>query len=874
MSDGNKNNEDDYQELQGDGGDSNLENVIAVKGMYENWFLDYASYVILERAVPHVDDGLKPVQRRVLHSMWEMEDGRYNKVANIVGNTMKYHPHGDMSIGDALVNIGQKDLLIDCQGNWGNILTGDRAAASRYIEARLTKFALEISFNPKTTKWMLSYDGRNKEPITMPMKFPLLLAQGVEGIAVGLACKMLPHNFNELIDASIARLRGRNTQLLPDFPTGGLIDASNYNDGLRGGRVRVRAKINKVDKKTLSITEIPFSTTTTSLMESIVKATEKGKIKIRNIEDNTADKVEIIIHLPAGISPDTTMDALYAFTDCEVSIAPNACVIEDDKPKFLSVTEILKRSTEQTLHLLTRELEIRKEELELMWHAASLERIFIEKKIYRNIEDCETWEEVISTIHKGLKPYVKKLIRPVTDEDVARLTEIKIKRISKFDSEKANKDIAMLEEQMKEVKHHLEHIIDYAVEYFKNLKKKYGEGRERKTEIRTFENIQATDVIVANRKLYVDKEEGFIGWGIKKDDNYVADCSEIDDIIVFLEDGTVKVVKVANKVFVGKGIIYCNVWKKGDERTIYNVIYQDGAKGHAMVKRFAVTGVTRDKEYQVTKGSAGSKVLYFSANPNGEAEIVSVQLKPIPGIKKFNFDYDFKLLAIKGRNSLGNILSKYPVKKVQMKEEGVSTLSARKIWYDDVTRRLNTEERGQFLGEFRAEDKILVILQSGNYMLYPYKLDTHFEEDMIHIEKWIPKKPISCVYWDPSKKAFNVKRFLIEPTERKVLFIAEEEGSYMEYVSTDWRPVIEVVFSKEGGKERPSEKVILDEFITVKGLKAIGNRLSPYRIKHINRLEALEPPPEAFEPEPAEGEDGKDDVQGELNFDDAPEDKE
>ena len=858
------NNEDDYQELNQDNSDAHLENIVAVRGMYENWFLDYASYVILERAVPHVDDGLKPVQRRALYSMWELEDGRYNKVANIVGNTMKYHPHGDVSIADALVNVGQKDLLIDCQGNWGNILTGDRAAASRYIEARLTKFALEVAFNPKTTQWMDSYDGRNKEPITTPMKFPLLLAQGVEGIAVGLACKILPHNFIELIDASIARLRGRNIQLFPDFPTGGLVDVSNYNDGLRGGRIRVRAKINKLDKKTLSISEIPFSTTTTSLMESIVKAVEKGKIKIRNIEDNTSDKVEIMIHLPAGISPDTTMDALYAFTDCEVSISPNACVIHDDKPKFLGVAEMLKRSTESTLELLKRELEIRKEELEKLWHFASLERIFIEKRIYRNIEECETWEEVIKAIHKGLKPHIKKLIRPVTDEDVARLTEIKIKRISKFDSEKANNDIIQLEEQLKEVIHHLENLIDYAVEYFKNLKKKYGEGRERKTEIRTFENIQATDVIIANRKLYVDAEEGFIGWGIKKEDNYVADCSEIDDIVVFLEDGTLKVVKVANKVFVGKGIIYCNVWKKADERTIYNVIYQDGAKGHAMVKRFAVTGVTRDKDYQVTRGTAGSKVLYFSANPNGEAEVVNIQLKPIPGIKKFNFDYDFKLLTIKGRSSLGNILSKYPVKKVVLKEQGVSTLSALKIWYDDVTRRLNTEERGQFLGEFRGDDKILVIMQSGHYMLHPCKLDTHFEEDMIIIEKWLPKKPISCIYFDPTKKAFNVKRFLIEPTERKVLFIGEEEGSYMEYVSTDWRPVIEVVFSKEGGKEKPAEQVILDEFITVKGLKAIGNRLSTNKIKNINKLESLEPPAEAFEEEEEEG--GEEDAQGTIEF--------
>jgi len=861
----NEPNEDDYQELSGDGGESGgLENVLAVGGMYQNWFLDYASYVILERAVPHVNDGLKPVQRRILHSMWELEDGRYNKVANVVGNTMKYHPHGDMSIGDAMVNIGQKDLLIDCQGNWGNIHTGDRAAASRYIEARLTKFALEVVFNPKTTEWTNSYDGRNKEPVTLPIKFPLLLAQGVEGIAVGLACKLLPHNFNEIIDASIARLRGRNIQLFPDFPAGGLVDVTNYNDGLRGGKIRVRAKVTKLDKKTLVISELPFGSTTSSLIETIVKATEKGKIKIKHIEDNTAENVEIILHLPPGISPDTTMDALYAFTDCEMSISPNSCVIHEDKPKFLGVAEILKRSTEQTLALLTRELEIRKEELEALWHFASLEKIFIEKRIYRDIEECETWEDVIKAIHKGLKPHLKKLRRPVSDEDVAKLTEIKIKRISKFDSKKADDDILKIEEQLAQIIHHLANIIDYAVDYFKNLKKKYGEGRERKTEIRTFENIQATDVIVANKKLYVDTEEGFIGWGIKKDDNYICDCSEIDDIIVFLEDGTLKVVKIATKVFVGKGIIYCNVWKKNDQRTVYNAIYQDGSKGHAMIKRFPVTGVTRDKEYNITKGTTGSKVLYLSANPNGEAEIVNIQLKPIPGIKKFNWDYDFKTLAIKGRNSVGNILSKYPVKKIQLKEAGVSTLSARKIWYDDTVRRLNTEERGQFLGEFRGEDKILVITQSGHYMLYPYKLDTHFDEDMILIEKCIPKKPISCVYWDPSKKVFNVKRFLVEPTERKVLFIGEDEGSYMEYVSTDWRPVVELVFSKEGGKEREGEQVVLDEFITVKGLKAIGNRISTHKIKHINRLEPLEPPAEAFEVE--EEVETDDDIQPELDF--------
>lgn len=820
---------------------SDIENSTLISGFYKEWFLDYASYVILERAVPHLNDGLKPVQRRILHSMRELEDGRYNKVANVVGNTMKYHPHGDMSITDAMVHIGQKDLLIDTQGNWGNVLTGDRAAAARYIEARLTKFALEVIFNPKTTKWRDSYDGRNKEPQTLPVKFPLLLAQGVEGIAVGLSCKILPHNFNELIDASIARLRGRNTLIYPDFPTAGMIDVSNYNNGIRGGKIRCRARINKIDKKTLVITEIPFGCTTGSLIDSILRANEKGKIKIKKVEDNTSANVEIIIHLAPNISPDKMIDALYAFTDCESSISPNSGIISEDKPHFIGVTEILKINTESTTKLLTKELEIRLNELNEQWHFSSLEKIFIEKRIYRDIEECETWDAVIKAIDKGLTPYKKLFYREITEEDIVRLTEIKIKRISKFDSFKADEIIKRIEEEISQIKHSLENITDYAVDYFKALKKKFGSDKTRKTEIRTFENIVASKVVVANQKLYVNYEEGFAGYAMKKD-AFVADCSDIDDVIVFTADGKMIVSRIQNKAFFGKNILHINIWKKGDKRTVYNAIYQDGKKGKVMVKRFCVNSITRDKEYDITKGSPGSKTLYFTANPNGEAEIVNVILKPIPGIKKFNFDYDFSQLTIKGRGTQGNTLSKYPVKKIVLREAGISTLAARKIWYDDTVRRLNTEDRGQLLGQFKGEDKILTINSDGTYKLHGFDLSTHFNEEMIHIEKLNPEKPISAVYYDGEKEQFYVKRFLVEGTSRKVAFITEHEKSYLEIASTDWKPVIELVFKKTKGVDKPSENVNLEEFISIKGLKAIGNKLTSEKVKIINILDPLPAP--------------------------------
>ena len=812
-----------------------------ISGFYKEWFLDYASYVILERAVPHINDGLKPVQRRILHSMRELEDGRYNKVANIVGNTMKYHPHGDMSITDAMVHIGQKDLLIDAQGNWGNILTGDRAAAARYIEARLTKFALEVVFNPKTTKWRDSYDGRNKEPDTLPVKFPLLLAQGVEGIAVGLACKILPHNFNELIDASIARLKGRNIQVYPDFPTGGTVDVSNYNDGIRGGKIRCRAKIIKNDKKTLIITEIPFGSTTSSLIDSILRANDKGKIKVKKVEDNTSAEVEILIHIAPNISPDKMIDALYAFTDCELSISPNSGVIEDKKPHFIGVTQILKRDTEHTQNLLTRELEIRLGELNEQWHFNSLEKIFIEKRIYRDIEECETWEAVIKAIDLGLDPYKKLFYREVTEEDIVRLTEIRIKRISKFDSFKADESIRKIEEEMEQVKFHLDNIIDYSIDYYKNLKKKYGANKQRKTEIRIFENIVASKVVVANQKLYVNREEGFVGYGMRKDE-LLGDCSDIDDVIVFTADGNMTVSKVQTKAFFGKNIVHVSVWKKGDKRTVYNAIYQDGKKGRAMVKRFNVTSITRDKAYPVTKGTPGSTLMYFTANPNGEAEVVHVILKPIPGIKKFNFDYDFSTMAIKGRATQGNTLSKYPVKKVTLKEVGVSTLAARKIWFDDTVRRLNTEGRGQFLGQFKGQDKILTINANGSYQLFGFDLSSHFDEDMLLIEKLNPKKPISAIYYDGDKKQFNAKRFLIELTDRQVPFITDNEASYLEILSTDWKPVIELIFGKVKGKQKDSETINIEDFISVKGIKAIGNRLTAEKVKMINLLKPIYTP--------------------------------
>jgi topoisomerase-4 subunit A len=822
-----------------------IQNILPVSGMFQNWFLDYASYVILERAVPAVEDGLKPVQRRILHAMYELEDGRYNKAANIIGHCMKYHPHGDASIADAMVQLGQKDLLIDCQGNWGNILTGDSAAASRYIEARLSKFALEVVFNPKTTLWQASYDGRNREPVTLPVKFPLLLAQGVEGIAVGLACKIMPHNFNELIDGSIDILRGKKVALVPDFPTGGLADFSNYNDGLRGGKIRIRAKINQIDKKTLVITEIPFSTTTGSLMESIVSANEKEKIKIRKIEDNTAENVEIILHLHPGISPDKTIDALYAFTNCEVSVSPNACIIENDKPRFVGVNEMLKISTHKTLELLRLELNIRKGEIEEAWHFSSLEKIFIEKRIYRNIEESETWEEVLSAIDKGLKPYKKLFKRAITNDDIARLTEIKIKRISKFDSFKADEHIKNLEEELQLVNHHLEHIVEYAIEYFKNLKKKYGKGRERKTEIKAFEIINATTVAVANEKLYVNREEGFAGYNMKKDE-YVCDCSDIDDIIVFRDDGSMSVSKVSDKSFVGKGIIYINVFRKNDERTIYNMIYRDGTKGKSFAKRFAVSGVTRDKIYDLTKGNKGSEVLYFTANANGEAEVVTVIHKPLPGIRKLQFDFDFGGLAIKGRNSQGNTLTNYGIKKVVLKEKGLSTLGARSIWFDDTIQRLNTDGRGVLLGEFSADDKILYITQSGHYRLINFDLSNHFDEDMILIEKFTPEKPVAAVYFDAEKKEYYVKRFLVEVTDKKTLFISEFEGSRLEMATTCLQPQIEIKFQKKKNNEIPDQQLDLKEFIGVKGLKAKGNRLTTNPVKEINNISP--PDPEEIKP--------------------------
>lgn len=823
------------------GGGDELHNVIHVSGMYQNWFLDYASYVILERAVPYVEDGLKPVQRRILHSMNDLDDGRYNKVANIIGHTMKYHPHGDMSIGDALVALGQKDLLIDTQGNWGNILTGDRAAAPRYIEARLSKFALEVVFNPKTTTWLSSYDGRNKEPETLPVKFPLLLAQGVEGIAVGLACKMLPHNFNELCDASVASLKGKRTDIMPDFATAGMADFSNYNDGLRGGKVRVRAKIAQLDKKTLVISEIPFGTTTGSLIDTIVAANDKGKIKIRKVEDNTSENVEIVIHLVPGISPDKTIDALYAFTDCEVSISPNACIIENDKPRFIGVNEILKISTRQTLELLKRELEIEKGELQESYLFASLEKIFIKDEMYIDFKNYSDKETLFAYLDERFKKYKKQFIRVITNDDFEKLTQIPMIRITRFDSKKADEKMKALDARITEIDHHLANMIDFAVEYFKNLKKKYGVGKERKTEIKSFENIVATSVVVANEKLYVNREEGFAGYGLKKDE-FVAECSDIDDIIVFLKDGTMKVSKVADKAFVGKDLIHIAVFKKNDERTVYNVIYRDGKSGYVFMKRFPVTGVTRDKIYDLTKGTKDSQILYFSANPNGEAEVVEVQLKPMPGLRKVQWDLDFAELTVKGRNSMGNVVTKYSVRKILLKKEGVSTLGARDIWFDDTVQRINTDKRGTFLGSFGPEDKILTITQNGYYKLSSFDVSTHFDQDMILIEKFKPKNPVTAIYLDGESKTYFVKRFMIEPTDKKVLFISESEGSRVEIVTTETLPIVEVKYSKVKDKEVPSEKIDLTQFIEVKGIKAKGNKLSYSKVKEINLLPPVEVP--------------------------------
>lgn len=812
-----------------------VETITKITGMYKEWFLDYASYVILERAVPSLEDGLKPVQRRIMHSMKDLDDGRYNKVANIVGHTMQYHPHGDASIADAMVQIGQKELLIDMQGNWGNILTGDRAAASRYIEARLSKFALDVVFNPKTTHWKQSYDGRRKEPIDLPVKFPLLLAQGAEGIAVGLSTKILPHNFIELIDASIKYLKGKSFKILPDFLTGGIADFTNYNDGKRGGKVRVRAKIAQLDKKTLVINEIPFATTTSSLIDSIIKANEKGKIKIKKIEDNTAAEVEILIHLPPNVSPDKTIDALYAFTSCENSISPLSCTIEDNKPVFVGVSEMLKHSTDLTVKLLKRELEIQLAELEEQWHFSSLERIFIENRIYRDIEEEETWEGVIKAIDLGLQPHIKHLKRAITEEDITRLTEIRIKKISKFDIDKAKQFIESLEDKIAVVKDYLANLIEFAINYFKRLKETYGKDKERKTEIRIFDDIEASKVAMNNAKLYVNREEGFIGTSLKKDE-FVDDCSDIDDIIIFRKDGVMMVTKVDSKTFVGKDIIHVAVFKKKDKRTVYNFMYADGKSGPSYMKRFNVTSVTRDKEYDLTNGSKGSYLHYFSANPNGEAETVTVNLRAVGSVKKLKWDIDFAELAIKGRSVRGNTITKYGIKKVEFKSAGASTLKPRKIWFDDTVQRLNVEDRGELLGEFKAEDKLLIITQSGKAKAVKPDLAMHFEDDMIVLEKWKPNKPIAAIYFDGEKERYYVKRFLIETVDKEEEFISDHPKSQLGIVATDYRPMAEVQFSK---RSLENEIVNFEEFIAVKGIKAQGNQLATDKIKQVNLLAPL-----------------------------------
>ncbi len=815
-----------------------LHTVTALSGMYQDWFLDYASYVILERAVPHMSDGLKPVQRRILYSMKRMDDGRFNKVANIIGHTMQFHPHGDASIGDALVQLGQKDLLVETQGNWGNILTGDGSAAPRYIEARLSKFALEVTFNSKTTEWMSSYDGRNREPVTLPVKFPLLLAMGVEGIAVGLASKILPHNFNELIDASISYLQDKPFVLYPDFPTAGMIDISRYNDGARGGAVKVRARIEKVDRKGLVITEIPFGRTTSSLIESIVKANDRGKIKIKKIDDNTAGGVEIVIQLQSGISPDKTIDALYAFTDCELSISPNACVITDEnKPAFVGVSDILRHSADQTVKLLTRELEIRKAELEEEWHFSSLEKIFIEKRIYRDIEESETWEAVISAIDKGLKPYKKLFRRDITRDDIIRLTEIKIKRISKYDSSRADEHIKGIEGELQEVINHLGNIIAYTINYYRQIKKKYGKNSERKTEIRSFETIEASKVVAVNAKLYVNRQEGFVGTGLKKDE-YICDCSDLDDIIVIRKDGTYLIARVAEKIFVGKDVIHIQVFLRNDTRTIYNTVYQDGREGPYYVKRCALTGLTRDKEYSLGRGTNGTRILYLSANPNGEAEVIRVYHKPRARLKKLTFDFDFGELAIKGRASMGNILTKNPVHKITLKEKGLSTLGGRKLWFDEAVMRLNVDGRGRFLGEFASEDTLLVVTKGGWYRTSGTDLSLHFEDDLLLLEKFRESKIFSVVYWDQEQGFYYVKRFIFEESERLQCLISDSEGSKLISLTEVEYPRLEISF---GGKNEGRRQEIIEvaEFIGVKSFRAKGKRLSNYSVTDIRELEPV-----------------------------------
>ena len=825
------------------------ESLRKVSGLYKDWFLDYASYVILDRAIPSIFDGFKPVQRRIMHSMRELEDGRYNKVANVVGNTMKYHPHGDASITDAMVQIGQKELLIDTQGNWGNIYTGDSAAAARYIEARLTPFALEVVFNPKTTDWAKSYDGRNNEPIDLPVKFPLLLAQGVEGIGVGLSTKILPHNFNELIDASIKYLKGKPFEIYPDFQTAGMLDITNYNDGQRGGKVRARARIIQKDKHTLCINELPFSKNTGELIDSIIKANEKGKIKIKKIEDNTSDKVEINILLNNDVSPDKTIDALYAFTDCEVSISPNACVIVGDKPEFLTVSEILRRNTDHTVSLLKKELEIELGELEEKWHFASLERIFIENEIYQEIKGKNSKEEVYAAIDKALKPFTKNLKREVTTEDIIRLTELPFMRISRYDRDKAEENILALEGKMEQVKHHLANLIAYAIDYFTNIQKKYGKDKDRKTELRIFDTIDATKVVLANEKFYVNRAEGFIGTSLKKDE-YVFDCSDIDDIITFQKDGTMKVVKVEAKTFIGKNIEHVGIFKKGDKRTVYNMIYREGKDGPYYMKRFSVTGVTRNTDYKLASDKKGSEMLYFSANPNGEAETVTVLLKPNSRVRKTKIDIDFSELAIKGRDSRGNLVTKYAVKKVDLKEEGVSTLAPRKIWFDEAVRRLNADGRGTLLGSFKGDDKILTINQNGEAKLVSFDLSNRFDDEYLILEKWNPEQAVSCIYFDGEKGIYFIKRFLLENTTNVQTFMpSEHPKSFIEFVGTADNCTAEIVFAKDKtGKEKENEIINIDEFITIKGIKAMGNQFAKDKVKTINIT--IPEPVEEIEEEP------------------------
>ena len=834
-----------------------------LSGMYQNWFLDYASYVILERAVPHINDGLKPVQRRILHSMKRMDDGRYNKVANIVGHTMQFHPHGDASIGDALVQLGQKDLLVDCQGNWGNILTGDGAAAPRYIEARLSKFGLEVVFNPKTTEWKLSYDGRNKEPVTLPVKFPLLLAQGVEGIAVGLSSKILPHNFNELCDAAVEYLHQREFRLYPDFQTGGSIDVSRYNDGERGGVVKVRAKINKIDNKTLAITEIPYGKTTTSVIESILKAVDKGKIKVRKVDDNTSAQVEILIHLAPGVSSDKTIDALYAFTDCEVSISPNCCVIDESKPHFLTVSDVLKKSVDNTLALLRLELEIHKNELQESLHFASLEKIFIEERIYKDkeFEQAKDMDAACAHIDDRLTPFYPTFIREVTKEDILKLMEIKMGRILKFNSDKAEDFIARTKEEIETINNHLANIVEYTTNWFKMLKEKYGKGFPRRTELRNFDTIEAAKVVEANEKLYINRDEGFIGTALKKDE-FIANCSDLDDVIIFYRDGRYLITPVAEKKFIGKNILYINIFKKNDKRTIYNAVYRDGKEGIHYMKRFAVTSVTRDREYDLTQGTPGSRVVYFTANPNGEAEVIKVTLKPNPRIRKITFEKDFSEIAIKGRQAMGVILSKYDVHKIALKQKGGSTLGGRKVWFDRDVLRLNYDGRGEYLGEFQSEDSILVILNNGEFYTTNFDLSNHYEDNVQIVEKYDPNKVWSAALYDADQQNYPyLKRFCFEAGSRKQNYLGDNKESKLIILTDEYYPRLEVIF---GGHDSFREKLIIDadEFIAVKGFKAKGKRISTFNIEAINELE-----PVRFPEEKQEANEGDDETEEIENLD-------